>query len=48
MGTVYVNDHQARWEDRTLAVSHADLNQCVKNTYKHFGLTLNEAMNIAK
>ena len=46
MWTVYVKDHLAWWEDGILAESHADLNRCIKNAYKHFDLTLNEAINL--
>lgn len=44
---VYVKDGEARLANGALAGSIANMNDCVRNAYKHLGLTLNEAVNLA-
>jgi N-acetylglucosamine-6-phosphate deacetylase len=44
---VYVKDGSARLANGALAGSIANMNECVNNAYKHLGLTLNEAVNLA-
>ena len=44
---VYVKGKEARLENGALAGSVANMNECVYNAYKHLGLSLNEAVNLA-
>ena len=44
---VYVKDGQARLKEGNLAGSTANLNQCVRNAYKHLDLPLYEAIGFA-
>ena len=44
---VYVKDGQARLKSGNLAGSTANLNQCVRNSYKHLDLPLYEAVGYA-
>jgi N-acetylglucosamine-6-phosphate deacetylase len=44
---VYVKDGEARLIDGTLAGSIVSMNVAVRNAYRHLGLTLNEAVNLA-
>ena len=44
---VYVKDGQARLKSGNLAGSTANLNQCVRNAYKHLDLPLYEAVGYA-
>ena len=44
---VYVKNGEARLANGALAGSIANMNDCVRNAYRHLGLTLNEAVNLA-
>ena len=44
---VYVKNGEARLANGALAGSLANMNDCVRNAYRHLGLTLNEAVNLA-
>ncbi|WP_154887800.1 N-acetylglucosamine-6-phosphate deacetylase [Longibaculum muris] len=44
---VYVKNGEARLANGALAGSIANMNDCVRNSYRHLGLTLNEAVNLA-
>lgn len=44
---VYVRNGEARLANGALAGSIANMNDCVRNAYRHLGLTLNEAVNLA-
>ena len=43
----YVKNGEARLANGALAGSIANMNDCVRNSYRHLGLTLNEAVNLA-